>query len=36
VGAQVGYRAMDVFYKVQRDNGTMNLKGLYFGVVGRF
>jgi len=27
---------MDVFYKVQRDNGTMNLKGLYFGVVGRF
>jgi len=36
VGAQVGYRSMDVFYKVQHDNGTMNLKGLYFGVVGRF
>jgi hypothetical protein len=36
VGAQVGYRSMDVFYKVQHDNGTMTLKGLYFGVVGRF
>jgi hypothetical protein len=36
VGAQIGYRSMDVFYKVQHDNGTMNLKGLYFGVVGRF
>src|SRR5262249_39148757 len=36
LGAQAGYRSMDVFYKVQRDNGTMTLKGLYFGVVGRF
>ncbi len=36
VGVQVGYRSIDVFYKVQLDNGTMNLKGLYFGGVGRF
>jgi hypothetical protein len=36
VGAQVGYRSMDVFYKVQHDNGTMNLKGFYFGGVARF
>jgi hypothetical protein len=36
VGAQIGYRAMDVFYKVQQDNGTMTLKGLYFGGVARF
>ena len=36
VGAQVGYRSFDVFYKVQRDNGTMTLKGLYFGGVARF
>jgi hypothetical protein len=36
IGAQIGYRSMDVYYKVQHDNGTMNLKGLYFGVVGRF
>jgi len=35
-GAQVGYRSMDVFYKVQQDNGTMTLKGLYFGGVARF
>lgn len=35
-GAQVGYRSMDVFYKVRLDNGTMNLKGLYFGGVARF
>jgi hypothetical protein len=27
---------MDVFYKVQHDNGTMNLKGFYFGGVARF
>jgi hypothetical protein len=35
-GAQVGYRSMDVFYKVRLDNGTMDLKGLYFGGVARF
>jgi hypothetical protein len=36
VGAQVGYRSVDVFYKVQQDNGTMNLGGLYIGGVVRF
>jgi len=35
-GAQIGYRSMDVFYKVRLDNGTMDLKGLYFGAVARF
>jgi hypothetical protein len=35
-GAQVGYRSFDVFYKVKDDNGTMTLKGLYFGGVARF
>ncbi len=35
-GAQLGYRAFDVFYKVKTDTGTMTLKGLYFGGVGRF
>ena len=35
-GAQVGYRSFDVFYKVKKDNGTMQLKGLYFGGVARF
>ena len=32
-GAQAGYRSFDVFYKVDSDNGTMKLKGLYFGGV---
>ena len=35
-GAQIGYRSLDVFYKVRLDNGTMNLNGLYFGGVARF
>jgi hypothetical protein len=36
VGAQVGYRSFDVFYKVKRDTGTLKLDGLYFGGVVRF
>ena len=35
-GAQLGYRSIDVFYKVKLDQGTMTLKGLYFGGVARF
>ena len=35
-GAQLGYRAFDVFYKVEQDNGSMKLKGWYFGGVARF
>jgi hypothetical protein len=35
-GAQLGYRSFDVFYKVQRDTGTLDLKGWYFGGVARF
>ena len=36
VGAQLGYRSFDVFYKVKQDTGTLKLNGLYFGGVGRF
>lgn len=36
VGAQVGYRSFDVYYKVKQDTGTLKLKGLYFGGVVRF
>ena len=36
VGAQGGYRSFDVVYKVENDNGTLRLKGLYFGGVVRF
>jgi hypothetical protein len=35
-GGQVGYRSLDVLYKVNKDSGTMKLKGLYFGAVTRF
>jgi hypothetical protein len=35
-GAQLGYRSLDVFYKVKLDQGTMTLKGPYFGGVVRF
>ena len=30
------YRSLDVLYKVNKDSGTMKLKGLYFGGVARF
>ena len=36
LGAQLGYRAFDVFYKVEQDTGFMKLKGWYFGGVARF
>jgi hypothetical protein len=36
IGAQVGYRSLDVLYKVKNDSGALKLKGLYFGAVGRF
>jgi hypothetical protein len=36
VGVQGGYRSFDVFYKVEDDEGDLNLKGLYFGGVVRF
>lgn len=35
-GAQVGYRSFNVVYRVKRDNGELNLKGLYFGGAVRF
>lgn len=36
LGAQAGYRSLDVLYKVEKDSGTMKVKGLYFGGVARF
>jgi len=35
-GAQAGYRALTVFYKVDTDTGDLKMKGLYFGGVVRF
>lgn len=36
VGVQGGYRSLDVFYRVERDEGELTLKGFYFGGVVRF
>jgi hypothetical protein len=36
VGAQIGYRTIDVSYVAILDRGDLQLKGFYFGLVGRF
>jgi hypothetical protein len=36
IGAQFGYRSLDVGYIVDTDTGTFKLKGIYFGVVARY
>ncbi|MSO56814.1 MAG: hypothetical protein EXQ55_07825 [Acidobacteria bacterium] len=36
VGAQVGYRSLDVGYTIKNDQGTFLMKGLYFGGVVRY
>ena len=36
VGAQVGFRRLTVFYRIDQDEGDLKLKGLYFGGVVRF
>jgi hypothetical protein len=36
-GAQLGYRSFDVFYLIDdEDEGTLKMKGIYFGGVARF
>ncbi len=36
VGAQIGYRRLDVSYLVDRDRGDFKMKGIYFGGVVRY
>jgi hypothetical protein len=36
IGAQVGFRSLDVGYLVKTDTGSLTLKGLYFGAVLRY
>ncbi|MFN8058936.1 MAG: hypothetical protein U0Q12_07200 [Vicinamibacterales bacterium] len=36
VGAQLGYRSLDVSYTIDRDNGTLKTRGFYFSGVVRF
>lgn len=35
-GAQLGYRSLTVFYRVEEDEGDLKMKGLYLGGVLRF
>ncbi len=35
-GAQGGYRSFDVFYHIEKDEGDLRLKGIYFGGIVRF
>ena len=35
-GAQLGYRSFDVLYIAETDNGSLRLRGIYFGGVVRF
>ena len=36
VGAQIGYRSVEVGYKFEKDTGTLRHSGIYFGGVARF
>lgn len=36
VGAQIGWRSLDVGYVVEEDAGSFDLRGLYFGIVVRY
>jgi hypothetical protein len=36
LGAQIGYRSLDVAYQVKTDTGSLKLPGLYFGFVTRY
>jgi len=36
VGAQFGYRKVDIFYDVDLDSGSLKFSGIYFGSVIRY
>jgi len=36
VGAQFGYRSLDLGYLIKKDTGSFTLKGIYFGAVARY
>jgi hypothetical protein len=36
VGAQLGYRSIDLNYLAKEDSGTLKLKGIYLGLVARY
>ena len=36
VGAQIGYRSLDLGYLIEDDRGDFKMKGIYFGGVVRY
>jgi hypothetical protein len=36
VGAQIGFRSVDLGYQIKSDSGSLTLKGVYFGIVARY
>jgi hypothetical protein len=36
VGAQIGFRSMDLGYEIRSDTASLTLKGIYFGIVARY
>jgi len=36
IGAQFGFRVVDLAYTIKEDSGSLTLKGIYFGVVARY
>jgi hypothetical protein len=36
VGAQIGYRSLDLGYLIEKDQGDFNMRGIYFGGVVRY
>jgi hypothetical protein len=36
VGAQIGFRSVDLGYEIKSDSGSLTLKGVYFGIVARY
>jgi hypothetical protein len=36
VGAQVGFRSIDIGYRFKQDEGAFKMRGLYFGGVVRY
>jgi hypothetical protein len=36
VGAQLGFRSIDLGYNINADSGSLTLKGIYFGIVARY
>jgi hypothetical protein len=36
VGAQIGFRSVDLGYEIEADSGSLTLRGIYFGIVARY